>query len=456
MGVGASNLSTSDLSVYQAAITKISEDLNNSATNSNSIDLQINQQISFTNGGFNGDIFGCDNTASRLAYINLCQHGIDTNTSTNTNTNLNTGCDYFLTVGAFTTSDLETCYSNCADNAIKLFPDCESVLTPELILAATPTINCNVSIENISMQSSSTTQATEANLNSNMSSQISNSFQSEIDKQINQTNKDLNFMQFNSSDERTAVSQSIQNDINNSISNSSQNISTTTQNGVQTINFTNQGIINCSGCGQQSVKQAPSKLMTTETFPTGVSDTGQCMLQLQNSNIQKAVTDQKANSALTSIFNNAVVNDLASQYQLAVAQTNTGINIADLIVALMVPIIIALLVAAFLVRQVMQSTKVIWIAVAILIVIGGIFAMILAVSCQFPPYNWPPSVCAHMNPTSTPKTTSTTTSTLQSQDSRCPTGFQCTYSSLAACNTATNNQCHPVTTVTPTLYCGSC
>lgn len=450
MGVGASNMSTSDLSVYQAAVTKIGEDLNNSAVNSNSIDLQIKQQISFKNDGFNGDVFGCNNTAARLSYINLCQHGID-NTLTNANL-LNTGCDYFLKVGAFTSSDLETCYTNCADDAIKLFPDCASTLTPDMIIAATPVINCNVSIKNVSMQSSSTTQGAEANLNSTMVSQISNAFESEIDKQINQTNKDLNFMQFNSSNERTALSQSIKNDINNSISNTSKNVSSTYLNGVQTITFENAGIINCSGCGQLGTKTAPSKLMTTETFPTAVDSSGQCSLRLENSNIQKATTDQKANSALTSIFSNVVANDLTSKYKLAVAQTNVGVNIADILLAFLVPIIIGLIVAAFLAKQILQSTKVIWIAVAVLIIIGGIFAMILAVSCQFPPYDWPPSVCAHVNSTKAPATTAPA----KAQDSRCPAGFKCVYSSLSTCNEATNNQCHPVTTVTPTLYCGAC
>jgi hypothetical protein len=331
-----------------------------------------------------------------------------------------------------------------------------------MIVAATPTINCNVAIKNISMQSSETTQGAEANLNSNMTSQISNTFESEIDKQINQTNKDLNFMQFNSSDERTALSQSIRNDINNSIANVSKNISTTYLNGKQTINFINDGIINCSGCGQQSIKTAPSELMTTETFPSGVNDGGQCTLLLENSNIQKANTDQKANSALTSIFNNAVANDLTSKYKLAVSQTNTGVNLMELLLSFILPILIILIVCGLVggylfknskpAASSSESTKPIWIAFAIVIVIGAIFVMILAVSCQLPPYNWPPNVCPKINSTSSPSPSPSP----KPQDPRCPNGFKCVYPDLNTCNTETNNQCHPNTTYTPTLYCGAC
>ena len=49
MGVGASNLSTSDLSVYQSAITQITQDLLNSTQNASTIDLQSSQTINFNN-----------------------------------------------------------------------------------------------------------------------------------------------------------------------------------------------------------------------------------------------------------------------------------------------------------------------------------------------------------------------------------------------------------------------
>ena len=116
------------------------------------------------------------------------------------------------------------------------------------IRAEQANINCNVSITNVSGQNATTVQMAQSKVNAQMTTDIQNHFESDIDKTINQTNTDLNFMQFNSSTERTTVSQEIRNQITQAISNSSSNLQSSFAGNNQVINFNNSGTINCQGC----------------------------------------------------------------------------------------------------------------------------------------------------------------------------------------------------------------
>ncbi len=438
MGVGASNLSTSDLSVYQSAISKISQDLVNSTSNASSISLQSKQKITFLNGGFNAQAFGC-NSKDKENYINLCQHGTTS------------GCDYFLQIGAITHDEWVKCKIDCTEQANIIYPKC----TPEVILAGTPTINCNIKISQVSNQDATTVQAADSKLDASMSTDISNSFESEIDKQISQTNKDLNFMQFNSSDERTALSQSIKNDISNSISNSSKNLSSTYQNSEQEITFTNTGIINCSGCGSQPIKTSDG-LVAETTLPTKEDTNGNCLLDISQSNIQTAAVNQKANAALSSVFNNAVLNELASDYKLAVTQKNAGVNLLDLLmpfIIILVFVLIMAMIGAYTAKGILTSEfiKPIGWAFAILIVIVGIIVLGLALGCEIVP-GWP-SHC-----TNAPDDDASATPAKNENDA-CPDGFKCVYDSYMSCATSSfpdNCQLTAVGDNDETIFCGRC
>ncbi len=459
MGSGASNLSGSDLSVYQSALTKISQNLSNSTSNASSIDLQSRQYIHFINGGQ----VGCDSSkiaANRLAYENMCQHGLSTNSGTSpsgTSPSGTNGCDYFFQLGALDQSGWRQCYDDCSNQAVKIFTEC----TDSEILAMTPTINCNITLSQNSVQNATTSQAADSQVDAAMSTAISSHFESEIDKTINQTNKDLNFMQFNSSDERTALSQSIRNDVMNAIAQSAQNISTTDLNSNQTVDFTNQGIINCSGCGASGTKK--SDVMATTKLSSGVNPTtGNCLLEIDQSSLQKANTDQKANAALRSVFNNTVTNDLASKYKLAVTQTNTGVNLAELLLTLLLPLIFLIIFVPsiiFALKRVdglREALPKIATAVAILLVLGGIVFTGLLLGCQIPVINLP--MCNHPSPTPSPTPTPTPTpspspkprDTLHCPDSK----YQCIYPNFTTC-TATKN-CHPQIVNGTTYYCGGC
>ena len=285
----------------------------------------------------------------------------------------------------------ETCQNTCADNAQKLSPVCSALEG----VSELPTINCNINISQVNSQSASTTQVADSKIDAQMATDIQSKFESEIDKTINQTNKDLNFMQFNSSDERTSLSQSVRNEISNAISNSSKNISTTYENGVQTINFTNSGIINCSGCGSTGTSAKvkdpktgqlvdPTKLISQTSWPTNTSS-GSCAININQQNVQSAVTNQKASAALSSVFNSSVLNDLTSKYKLAVTQTNAGVNLLELLLPLIM--ICAVIIAIAIALAMTASSKSVMAAVigviCLVAVFGAVFIALLF-TCKIP------------------------------------------------------------------------
>jgi hypothetical protein len=371
MGAGASNISMADLSVYQRSITKITQDLLASSINTSTINLEGEQIIEFTNGCSGpdcggGDVLGCNKRGEQKENrYDTCVCGMTPCNKTQPPVITLNGIDYpnpnayqslppgpgscfsLADKGRYPLSDIEICKDNCSENADKAFPFC----TPQESVSQMATINCNINITQVNNQSAATSQAADSQIDAQLSSLITNKFQSEIDKKINQTNKDLNFMQFNSSKERTSLSQSVKNSISNSITAISKNVSSVVEGNKQTIKFTNVGVINCSGCGEKrddsSVKT--SDLMPQTTWPTDNSD-GACSIKIDQKNRQTAVTEQKAATALSSIFNSDVLNDISSKYKLAVEQKNAGVNPAVFalpIVMIFVIIIVAIIAFAY-------------------------------------------------------------------------------------------------------------
>jgi len=313
MGVGSSNVSTSDLSVYQSAITQISQNLQSSAQNASSTDLQASQTITFNNVS-GPDILGCSTAGERVI---ICQTSCDAN---------------MVELAALNTPNAAAIYQDCLTACNNL--QC----TPAQIEAEAAQIYCNINLTNISGQSATTTQMAKSQVNAQMTVDLQNKFESEVDKVINQTNTDLNFMQFNTSDERTTVSQAIRNQISSAIADSSSNLQSTLENHVQNVPFNNSGIIYCQGCSNLSSPPSETVLPVT-TIPSP-----NCAINITNSNLQNASINQTATAALTSILNAKVLNDLTSQYTLAVSQTNTGVNLLDLLLPIIILIIVFVLV----------------------------------------------------------------------------------------------------------------
>jgi hypothetical protein len=480
MGVGASNLSTTDLSVYQSALTKISQDLLNSTSNASGIDLQSTQTINFLNGVLpNGQPTTnlCTTfSQNKKDFIDLCQHGIIQNQTYPPSSPQSgqivvesSGCDYFLSIGAITPDEWQTCYKSCATQAEEIYPMC----TADQILAMTPTINCNININQVSSQKSSTIQAAESTVNASMTTGITNRFESDIDKTINQTNKDLNFQQFNSSDERSSVSQSIRNDITNAISNSSQNISTSYQNSSQIVNFTNEGVINCQGCTSPTFKRPtppPRAIPIVNSFPTN-----NCEISINQSNLQDAAVNQKATAALQSIFDNAVSNDLTSKYKLAVTQTNEGINLLSLLlpfIIILALVVVCGLVGGWILKNIMNSQmlKPIGWAMFVIIIMAAVVFLSLFLGCQL--NNVLPNVlpyCATKNtsspspsPTSSPTSSPSPTPNPHPPNALCPqTGnVGCVYHDYQTCADA-GRRASPRVSCNYNynlnhLYCGPC
>lgn len=392
--IGASNISTSDLSVYQSAVTKISQELNNLVSNASSIDLQSTQNMIFQNGN-----------------TNRCTSG----TIYEDRLNCLTQCDSLASKGIIDQSGILQCRTDCST----IFADC----TPEEILAMEAQINCNISIGQSSTQSATTTQFAETTTNASMTSAISSQFQSQIDKTINQTNKDLNFGQSNLSSERTSLSQSILNDVMNAITNNSQNLSTSSLTNDQTVTFINQGIINCSGCG---AKPPISSLLVpgvaplpTTTVPTSTSSTGDCTLQITQTNAQNVVTAQKATAALQSIFDNTIANELASKYTLAVSQTNAGVNLLDVllpIIIMVVAVVAILWIGTGTVKGVLNSEfiKIMAIMIFIVVIIAGLIFAGLVIDCQLMSTIGGPDSCKHSTTSPTPTPTPGPSSNSQS------------------------------------------
>lgn len=371
MGVGASNLSSSDLSVYQSSLTKITQNLVNSTNNASGINLKSEQIINFTNGPAEDNItaMGC-NPVIRNATNDKCVED----------------CKDYFTMGLINREEWKECKDDCTTNALKLYPSCST----DMIQALTPTINCgNIDIKQFSSMNSSLVQVAENQVNATMTTDVSNSFESVIDKTISQTNKDLNFMQFNSSNERTSMSQSVRNDILNSINNTASNLSSTTQDNKQIITFENEGYINCTGC--VNTNDTRSQLMPKTVFPTGVVS-GNCSLTITQENIQTAAVNQKASAAMVSTFNNTVANNLASKYKLDVSQTNDGVSLMDLLLPFII-ILVAIIAIGFIGGYVLKGLtapimKNIGRLILVLGTFGGILVLGLALGCELVP-TWP-------------------------------------------------------------------
>ena len=263
MGAGASNMSITDLSVYQSSITKIGQNLESRASNINNQTAEGNQTILFKNGTAEGNT--CDKRAGiRTESTNSCR----------------TECEDLLFLGVsksdriewlnclrdYCEDDDERCRDDCTSTYISITDEgivaeancremCDQnaqIITPECtdkqISAFMPSIiGCDIELTQNITQTIGSTQISSAHVDAEMTTDIMNTFENEVEKIINQTNTNLNFNQSNSSQERTKVSQSVRNEISSSIKSIAGNQSNQFAGDHQFIEFTNLGYINCCG-----------------------------------------------------------------------------------------------------------------------------------------------------------------------------------------------------------------
>ena len=160
-------------------------------------------------------------------------------------------------------NNIPGCIASCdqfsnSNSQIACLDLCKSVVCSDVAAIAeidrvknTGIMLCNIKLANSATTNLGSTQVSTANTDSRMISEITNQFDSEIEKTINQTNTDLNFGQSNSSIDKTSISQNIKNTIKNAIESNAENTSSQLSNTKQEIDFINRGYI-------RSVKQIGS------------------------------------------------------------------------------------------------------------------------------------------------------------------------------------------------------
>lgn len=239
---------------------------------------------------------------------------------------------------------LSDCFRSCATN-YACPPD---VQAQEPI---PPTIECEggLCIGNEADVKLTSEQLADSSIKAEMTSDISNDFQSEVLKSISQINEHLNIQQFNSSLEMTEISQSIKNSVFNSIQSQSQNVSQQEGNVLQVINFRNDGVIRgssstcpveqpdyseCNSIADTNDRQACQKRVNDEFYANLDSGCAQfsnqggvgCGCSFTNNTSLEITNNQQAKSVVDSVFDSSILNNLSSKYTLKLEQRNTGID----------------------------------------------------------------------------------------------------------------------------------
>lgn len=205
-------------------------------------------------------------------------------------------------------------------------------------------------------------QLAESQVTAQMKTDLTNKATSEVFKEISQKNKGLNINQENSSDERTNITQMIKNAVSQAISGRADNFNRTEVNGVQTIEFINNGVIKSDGD-----------------------------LILSNKSINDINNSQTATSVVNAVMDTVIKNDLTSKYTFKLSQTNEGID-PFAILGMILMIIVAVVAGFILITATggMQIAKTLIIGISVLggiALVGFIVYIIVAVSNGKQPLN---------------------------------------------------------------------
>jgi hypothetical protein len=295
--MGGNNISISDLSVYQSSLNKISQDLETKTQNINQQTAKAEQKITFINSPSSSNPCN-ERDELKFKYIARCEENCN---------KLQVNPDL-----------IQSCTNYCPTNANIIFPAC----TPQERAALMPSIvGCNINLSQNIEQSLAATQIASSFVDSQMTADIMNKFESQVDKIISQKNKDFNILQSNSSNERTSISQEVRNEVSNAIRSISDNQSSQFVNGVQEVTFLNQGYISCCNnkCDPNIVDCG-----IVDSFGSKINGCGD--ININQSTLQNLKTDQTATSVIESIFNSNVVNDLFSKYKFDLTQSNVGVD----------------------------------------------------------------------------------------------------------------------------------
>lgn len=153
------------------------------------------------------------------------------------------------------------------------------------------------------------TQTTKANANvlatldakqlSDIANQLTASIANDVEKSIQQANKDLNLGQVNVSKDSTSLTQILTNNIQTNVQNSIKNSVDTSASTNQQITFINNGIL--KSANQCNFSQNGGASLVSSNIVTSLMDT---------------------------LNNNSVASDILDKYKFQESQTNAGINLA--------------------------------------------------------------------------------------------------------------------------------
>lgn len=452
MGLGASNLSSAFLSSYQEALNEVSQNISNTAANVGSQQVNLEQEINFTNGDSKenpctaikiaydkclpklvgkctkeqkyssyfkdndlernanacdaefgntqiSDSLVCPLTATgtfeqresayqqcRNQYLRKkCENMQQFDTITDCNNSLSdTIYELRGSLGTInyskTTNGLPNCYEvsdgsscyyeiqpnnyyycrqnpNTGSGYDLCLQQCGTLCTAEeekILTPPQPQIYgsiCAVNNANVSMVSK---QVSSANTDARMTSQVTNVFQNDITKTITQTNKGLNFGQFNNSDERTSMTQKVATAVKQAIKASAQNTTTQTDSQKQTINFVNKGLID-TGTDCTAGKTKDGTPIVCVRGDSSLCPGGGNGIILTNQSLNNLSVDQTSTSILTAVLDSGILNDLKNTYKYTLTQTNEGIDPLAILIALLVGIIIILSIISFGLSKAIES-----------------------------------------------------------------------------------------------------
>lgn len=306
MGAGASNLSTSDMSIYQSSLTKIGQDIRNKAENITNQQTNVEQELNLETGATEAmkeiDQAPCNNALKLVANCieNNC-HPSDIPSY------LNVSID-----------DINKYTNQCTENCNKLA--CSQETWNNIYDLYTI---CGVSLKNVSSNTLQAFQIAEANTDTQMLTNVGNNFESEMDNKMSQKNSGINFQQRNTAKSRMKTSQDVKNIVSNSINNTTKNVTIQTTGTKQTMNVRIASKMDVGAMG-------------------GDSDSSGCTLDFTNESVNNLSSTNTANSILKNLMDSDVTNALAAAQTSATTQSNVGIDpLAALLGLLLIPLIIA-------------------------------------------------------------------------------------------------------------------
>lgn len=453
MGAGASNISTSDLSVFQSAISEVSQNISNEASNVSNMEFNIEQVIKFQNGsdailpqennpcnmrelsaldcelkcnpsitshivstnGVRNDV-NCDNKYGKLNvdFIgdeNECDYNYDqpdslkvcnkqfirskcelqeqydnldacrgdikkykqiinnnkikfvdeetykTNYSKLPRCNINSSEDCYYTDVSLsnqfyclkmpTLQTTEECKSSCSK--IRCSEDL-AYKYQELMTRGGVIEGYDINITNDLDNTVNNTQVASVDTSVQLISKITNQFDNEITKEITQKNTGINFGQYNSSQERTDITQKTLNTVKQAVNSAAKNVSYTKADGKQIIEFINYGVIKAdSKCSNEPVKDSSGNIIQpANIIKSSNGEENPCLyasngkIEITNKAVNNMSNDQTSKSILSALMDSSILNEMKNKYTLKVSQTNAGLDLT------MIFLLIFLIILAFL------------------------------------------------------------------------------------------------------------